>query len=233
MAHSNTYYTLIGSLPTLPRRFDQADRVPISRLKLRERLKMLDPQDATVVSELSEFLVWERQSLERTDEEFHHQYAHFEKTLQNSIALAMIRQIVSVGSIIAGLRRRRLQRDAPAGQTPIHKQMARHWEHPDFRLGVQFPWISEMDEILNSEQPFDVEHKKFDINWGYAKRLSDQYFFSFESVLLYLFRWEMVDRWTRRDAKIGQIAFEKLVSDAMGPYTNLFAEESAGTAENK
>ena len=36
----NNYYTLIGSLPALPRSFDEVERVPISRLKLIERLKM-------------------------------------------------------------------------------------------------------------------------------------------------------------------------------------------------
>ena len=50
MARSTTYYTLIGSLPALPRRFEQAERVPISRLKLDERLKMLTPQDAEEVT---------------------------------------------------------------------------------------------------------------------------------------------------------------------------------------
>ena len=38
----NNYYTLIGSLPALPSHFASTERLPISLLQLRERLKMLE-----------------------------------------------------------------------------------------------------------------------------------------------------------------------------------------------
>jgi hypothetical protein len=56
--------------------------------------------------------------------------------------------------------------------------------------------------------------------------MADQYQFSFEAVLLYLIRWEIVYRWTRRDAAVGQEKFERLVNEAMGEYANMF--ESPG-----
>ena len=49
---STTYYTLVGSLPALPRHFEDAERVPISVLQLQERLKMLQPHDAEVIEEM-------------------------------------------------------------------------------------------------------------------------------------------------------------------------------------
>ena len=58
MARSTTYYTLIGSLPALPWHFEEAERVPISRLSLMERLKMLQPHDAHVIEEMTDFLAW-------------------------------------------------------------------------------------------------------------------------------------------------------------------------------
>ena len=50
MPRSSSYYTLIGSLPALPVHFEDAERVPISRRRLDERLKMLDPAAAEVIS---------------------------------------------------------------------------------------------------------------------------------------------------------------------------------------
>ena len=46
MARSNLYYTLLGSLPALPAHFADAERVPISQLRLDERLRMLAHHDA-------------------------------------------------------------------------------------------------------------------------------------------------------------------------------------------
>jgi hypothetical protein len=225
MANSTKYYTLIGSLPALPRHFEQAERVPISPLKLSERLKMLEPEDAMVVEELRDFLVWERQSLERTDQDVLHRYDQFKETLQNAFAWELIHLVIAVRSIIVGLRCRRLQLDPPVGHTSIQAQIARNWGHPDFRLGMRFPWIGELEAMLRSETPLDVERKKLEIGWQYAKRLSEQYFFTFEAVLLYLIQWDIVDRWTRRNADTGQERFEQLVTDAMGQYANMFAEE--------
>jgi hypothetical protein len=225
MANSTNYYTLIGSLPALPRHFEQAERVPISTLKLSERLKMLEPEDAKVVEELSDFLAWERQSLERTDQDVLRRYDQFKETLQNGFAWELIQHVIAVRSIIAGLRCRRLQLDPPVGHTSIQAQIARNWVHPDFRLGMRFPWIDEVEAMLRGDTPFDVEYKKLEIGWQYAKRLSERFHFTFEAVLLYLIRLDIVDRWTRRNADTGQEKFEQLVTNAMGQYANMFAEE--------
>ena len=43
-----------------------------------------------------------------------------------------------------------------------------------------------------------------------------------EAVVLYLIRWEIVFRWTSRDAAAGQEKFERLVAEAMGQYASMF-----------
>ena len=222
MPRSTAYYTLIGSLPALPRYFEEAERVPISRLKLDERLKMLVPHDAEVIDEMADFLVWERQPLERTDAEVVRHYDQFMDTVDSRFARDLIRRAITIRAIIVGLRCRRLQRDLPAGLANIVPQIARHWNRPDFQLGSQFPWITEVEAQLNGDVPFDLERKKLEIAWRYAKRLAEQYHFTFEAVVLYLIRWEMVYRWTRRSTEAGQEKFEQLVSETMGEYADMF-----------
>ena len=209
---------------TLERHFEEAERVPISRLKLEERLKMLQPTDASVIEEMGDFLVWERQPLERTDEDVVRHYDQFMETVVNRFARDLITQAMTVRSIIAGLRCRRLKLDPPHGVAPIAAHIARNWNHPDFRLGMRFPWIAEVDAKLNGDSPFDLERKKLDIAWLHVKRLSDQHHFTFEAVVLYLIRWELVYRWTQRDAKTGLEKFERLASESMGEFANMFSE---------
>lgn len=218
----NNYYTLLGSLPALPRSFDEAERVPISRLKLIERLKMLEPRDAQVIDEMGNFLVWERQPLERTDEEIVRHYEKFMNEVDNHFARELIGYAMATRTVLAGLRCRRLGLEAPRGIAPIAAQITRNWNQPDFRLGGQFPWIAEVDKQLNSDSPFDLERTRIDIGWRKVKRLADHHFFTFEAVVLYLMRWELVYRWTQRNAEVGQNTFEQLVTDAMGDFADMF-----------
>ena len=218
---STTYYTLIGSLPALPKHFAEADRVPISQLQLAERLKLLTAQDAQIVEKITDFLVWERQPLEQSDEEVVRHYVALAEELDR-FSRELIQYAMSVRTILAGLRCRRLQREPPEGIAPLATHIAKNWQHPDFQLGSQFPWISDVDTQLRGDAPFDLEKTKLDIAWRRAKRLADQYHFTFEAVLLYLIRWEIVFRWTQRSEEAGTRKFEHLVSQAMGPYANMF-----------
>ena len=107
---------------------------------------------------------------------------------------------------------------------PIADQIARQWNHPSFRLAGQFPWITEVNAQLVGDAPFELERTKLEIIWRHAAQLSQQYdSFSFEAVVLYLIRWEVVYRWTRRDETAGQEKFEQLVSEAMGEFADLFS----------
>ena len=222
MSRSTTYYTLIGSLPALPRHFEQAERVPISELQLDERLKMLEPLDAEVIEEMGDFLVWERQPVERTDEDVLRHYEQFMERVSNRFARDLIRYAMTTRTILAGLRCRRLQLDPPAGAEPVAAQIARHWNLPDFGLGRQFSWIGEVDAQLTGDSPFELERTKHRIVWRHAGRLAEQHLFTFEAVALYLIRWEVVYRWTRRDAAAGEKKFEELMQEAMGEYAEMF-----------
>ena len=221
---SSAYYTLMGSLPALPSNFVDAERVPISRSSLDERLKMLTDHDGVVIQAMTDFLVWERQPIEHSDEEVVRHYEQFMQTIRDAFAKSLIREVMVVRTIFAGLRCRRLSLDPPTGVSAVAKQMAQHWSHPDFRLGTHFPWITEVDELLRGDAPFDLEQTRYEVFWRRIKSLSDQYYFSFEAVVLYLMRWEILYRWTRRDAAVGREKFEQLVTAALGSYATMFAE---------
>ena len=74
--------------------------MPISKLRLSERLKMLEPHDAEVVEEMGDFLVWERQPLERTDEDVLRHYDRFMETVDNRFSRDLIQYAMTAGQCL-------------------------------------------------------------------------------------------------------------------------------------
>jgi hypothetical protein len=223
---SKSYYTLIGSLPALPAQFEQVDRVPISRIRLEERLKMLDDEDTQVIEQAGDFLVWDRQPLDRTDDDVVRHYDELMLNVTNRMLREIMRTAMQNRTVMSALRRRRKELGPPMAETDIARHIARNWKHPDFRLSGRFPWIAQVDQLLSSDHPFDVERTVLDVVWRTCQRLVARYStapFTFEALILYLVRWEIVYRWTTRDASKGQEKFEQLARDAMGEFAEMYA----------
>jgi hypothetical protein len=219
------YYTLIGSLPALPRHFDEAERVPVSRVRLDELLKMLDDQDREVIKSLGDFLVWDRQTLDRTDEDVCRQYDLLMAETSNRLVRRIIELVMNQRTVVAALRRRRLGQGPPPGVGPWLKHIEQHWKQPDFGLASRMPWVTQVAELLASDTPLAVERVLLDAGWKVVSRLAMEIDpFSFEAVLLYLLRWELVYRWVRRDEQVGQERFQELVAQSMGSYATLYED---------
>ncbi len=219
------YYTLVASLPALPKHFEEAERVPISSLRLDELLKMLDARDQQTIERLGDFLVWDRQSLDRTDDDVCRQYDQLMQETSNAFVRGIIELAMSRRTIVAALRRRRLGLGPPPGVGPWLRHLEQHWKHPDFQLASRMPWVAQVAELLDSDTPFAVEQILLDTAWKSCLQLATQIDpFSFEAVLLYMFRWELVYRWVSRDEQTGQERFKQIVAQSMGEYATLFEE---------
>jgi hypothetical protein len=59
--------------------------------------------------------------------------------------------------------------------------------------------------------------------WTYVRRRMQDYdLFSFEAVVLYIARWDIIRHWQQLQAERGRAVFEELVTEAMGEYTKLY-----------
>jgi hypothetical protein len=85
MGATRSYYTLVASLPALPPRWD-VDRLPISRVRLEDRLSLLEPADAAVVDRLRAWLSWDRRHVGRSDEDLVREYERLRATIRNPLA---------------------------------------------------------------------------------------------------------------------------------------------------
>ncbi len=221
MADSRSYYTLIASLPSLPRHFD-VERLPISAPRLEERLKMLTDEDAEIVRQWTGFLHWDRQILDRTDEDVAREYRRILGEISNPTLREMIEFRMDTRTIIAAVRRRRAGMPPPTGVGQWVEQIRNNYDHPEFRLQGRYDWIGKFDAALEHGEAIEAQRLLFDANYRHWARMAEQFTFSFEAVLLYLARWEIIDRWTSCDDESGKKRFETMITETLGDYANLF-----------
>lgn len=219
---SNSYYMLVTSLPYMPRTFE-VEQVPISRMRLEQRLTMLKPNDMSVVEQVQEFLRWDRQHRDQTDEDVKDHFELLVATITNRLVRKIIVFRMDVRTIVSGLRRRHVNMSPPIGVSHLVPHIEKHWDHPQFNLVREHPWIDELLKCLAEGNTLQAERTLMRATWNRWTQLAERYYFTFESVILYLVRWEIVDRWTRLNRSVGQARFEDLVAGALGEHASIYS----------
>ena len=225
MAGSKHYYTLVASLPYLPI-FYQTDRLPINRQRLDQRLGMLEPDDKTVVSLAEEFIKWQRQPVNQTNEEI----ARFYQRMMNQVTQPVLRDMIdyrlSQRTIMVALRYRQRGLPLPRGKIWGVGRWVRHieiyWEHPDFKLSAVHPWIVHARQLLESNSALELEKLLMKRTWEYLDRISEVSNFRFESVLAYIFQWDITQRWLLYSREIAQEQLKNLVVETLSEYKKIF-----------
>jgi hypothetical protein len=60
--------------------------------------------------------------------------------------------------------------------------------------------------------------------WTYVRRRMQDYdLFSFEAVVLYIARWDIIRHWHQLQAERGRAVCEALVTEAMGEHAKLYS----------
>lgn len=223
---SQPYYTIVASLPALPR-FDQTDRLPITRERLRQRLSMLTPDDAQLYESAAEFLAWQRQSATRTDQEM---VTNF-KRLEERIALPTLQSIfdfpIDQRTIMAALRRRFLGLPAPAAGEPwgvgrYVNHIERNWDHPHFKLSAVYHWIVQARAHLEAGETLALERLLKNTLWDYVERSVPAYEFGFSAVLIYIIKWDILDLWLSYNIEDAKMRFEELVTEVTDEQPKIF-----------
>jgi hypothetical protein len=221
MVRGTDYYTLVASLPAMPTSFE-VERVPITFERLQERLKMLRPKDAEVIEQLRDFLVWDRQPPDKTDEAMVEHFNEIMASTGNAMARHIVAYRMDIRTIMSGLRRRRRGLGPPPRIGTWGERIRRSWDHPEFKIRWEHSWIGEVDRLLGTTETVAVERILLRATWDHWRRLAERYYFSFEVVLLYFARWEIIHRWTRRDVETGRQRFEQLIEETLSEYSSLY-----------
>jgi hypothetical protein len=216
---ANRYAMLISSLPYHGVLFG-ARQTPISRIRLQQRLKLLEPADAECLRSIGELLEWSYQGRQRSDEDIVARANEVIPTLRNAFVRDLVIWRLELRTLVAALRRRLRGQAAP----PAHAnwgygrwlpQLRRYWNEPHFRLESVFPWLPEARTLLESGDTLGMERLLTRIGWEYLERLSDGHHFDFEAVLIYTQRWSLIARWISHNGKRALDRFDNLVGTGL------------------
>ena len=220
---SSRYYMLISSLPPLPPSFE-VDRLPITAERLQDRLRMLESEDAREIGQVIEILRWSRLFEEPNDTAVAKRYAELMQGVTNQLVREVLTLGMDVRMITTALRRRRRGLGPPTiGIGRWLEHIRRHFDRPDLGLGHVFPWIAEYERLLEQGDVLNVHRGLVQATWAYLKRRADDYYFSFEAVVLYVARWNIIRQWQELHAERGRPIFEALVTEALGEYADIYS----------
>ncbi len=221
------YVTLMSSLPPLGQLFGSTE-TPLSRLKLENRLKLLDAKDAERLNRIANLIAWSEQPKERTDSEFVAEANQLFAEIHNPTLEGIISCRLDLRTILVALRRRhRGETVPPVGQSwgvgHWVNSIERNWNEPGFGLDMMLPWVLEANRLLKANDSVALERLQFELTWEILNRFSFGHYFDFEAVVIYLMRWSLVDRWTRYDGEVAVQRFRQLVDEGIEKFTDVFA----------
>ena len=228
MSGANTYIMLMSSLPS-PERLFLAKRPPLSRLKLDRRLAVLAPEDARELKLTEQVLHWGEISINLTDQEIVKRAKKALEQTNNEIVRQLIRDRLEIRTCLAALRRRSRGEQAPKAGTfwgfgRWTGQIARNWNDTAFGLHRVFPWLAEADKLYNEGDTLALQRLILTQAWKSADRLKGEHYYDFVAVVVYVLKWNILDRWSRYDGVRASARFEELTDAALGDHAKLFAK---------
>lgn len=217
------YYMLVCSLPALPVRFD-GERLPISPERLRERLRLLHPDDAREIEALRDVLEWNEGFAETTDGEVVRHYRERMARIHDPLLARIAATAVDTRMIGAALRHRRRGLGPPQvwmGQWSDH--LRRHFAEPGFRLAHAYPRLERLRQLLEEGDALGFHRLLLEGTWAWLRRQADEHFFDLGAVALWVARWNIIHHWQQLEAERGRAVFETLVTEALGEHADVYA----------
>jgi hypothetical protein len=215
---SDRYYGLISSLPHLSIG-DGIDfrlvRMPISREGLKARLRDLSPKDLDQIKAIIDFQQGLYLITEINDRQVCDMLMQTIKKLTTPGVLGLFMANTEVWLILEALHQRHQGVEYLLPPVPIVGHMRRNWSHPDFSLAGRLPWLPTARELLEKHKILDLEKYIDQVRWQIPDKLGITDPFSFESVVAYVGRWEILYRWNQVSQQKGQQRFDQLVESVL------------------
>jgi len=227
---SEKYITLMASMPALPA-LAEARELPISRLGLAARLRLLNDEDARLLGRILHIMVWERIDISSPAADLIRAVNAVMADLPSETLRTVVRERFELRTVLAALRRRRRGESAPAldmdwGYGRYVGQIRRNWSRPHFGLRRTLPWLGEVRELHDVGSTRRLDRVIAQVAWQGLVDVQWEHEFDFDAVVLYTLRHDMVARWLSRSPEKAQQRFDELVIAGLGQ----FAEAVPGLA---
>ena len=222
------YLTLLSGLPANISLFS-AKKTPVSRLKLEQKLKTLEPHHRQLLTDIEGVLQWGYLSPQMKHEQGKANALHPVKRIKNVLESVkdkqlntLVRDKLDFRTLVGALRHRH---DDPA--TPLSgnwtisrfkQNIENNWQEPYFRLEYARPWLVEAKQYIDNDEPLLLEKLLLQTAWQHLSRPPQAQQFSFYSVVIYVLKWNIVERWTRYDGDAAGQRFQQLIQQGMAHY---------------
>ncbi len=223
------YIMLMASLPPHAPDLFTAKQPPISRIKLNQRLTMLEPEHREKLDLIENLVHWDRLAIATSDDQIIQRGKQTLNAINNDLMKKIISWRLEKRSMVAALRRKQLDLSAPEpgqkwGFGERCETLVQHWAEPAFGLQRQFPWLEEAERLMNTGKHLDLERMLLHQVWVFYDRLSSHHFFDFEAVIIYVLRWDVIDRWSRYDDEKAAARLQSMSDSGLGEFKTLFPE---------
>ena len=221
---------LMASLPPLGDLFGQ-NQTPLTETQLRHRLRFLTDEDSKTLSQIEQLVRRSKQPAEWTDAQIVGSSKALIGQLRSNTLKQAVEFVVSLRTIVAALRRRKLGENSPPkqsdwGYSPWLQRIERHWTEPDFGLGTIVPWVSKARRLWDDDDSVELERLILVESWKQFGRLSNGHYFDFAAVVLYVLRWSLINRRVNYDRETAQKRFNSLIDDGIGNFDQLFSNKT-------
>lgn len=219
MSGSHRYAMLISSLPYHGALFG-VRRAPLSRIRLRQRQRLLDEPDRACLRIVANLLEWSRHGMGRSDAEIIAMAKAALPKLDNAFARDLVVWRLELRTVVAALRHRQRGHAVPTGRDSWGYgrwlgHIRRHWSEPQFRLERVYPWLAEARTLLEAGDAHGLERLLMNAVWEHLDRMSEGHHFDFEAVLIYSMRWDLVAHWTAYRGDEAAARFEEMVRQGL------------------
>jgi len=214
------YAMLMASLPPHALSLWDIKNKRLSPVQLERHLSVLSVKDRQTLREIETVLHWAKMPTIEEEQQLIKNTQQLLMSLQNSFLNEVIVWRLNIRTIIAAIRRRKLnltiteQQDS-FGFGEVSAVIKKNWQVDDFSLAYRFPWIKEANQLFNNNETLALEKLLLNLSWQHYERLSQGHYFDFEAVIIYVLRWNIINRWAQNDEKKAMQQFELLVEQAL------------------
>ena len=203
-------------------------QTPISRFKLDERLQMLEPEDAKDLGLIENLVHWNRIPMEITDFEMIKRGEQARDQLSNQFIKEIVRWRLELRTAVVALRLRKIQQKFPTNTRKWEyarwlPYIEKHWNESAFAMGKIFTWMPDAEKFLQEGNYLALERLLLNLSWEHYGRVADAHFFDFEAVVIYVLRWDVIDRWSHYNVEKAKKRFIEMTETALGESNAIFA----------
>ncbi|MGF1679908.1 DUF2764 domain-containing protein [Photobacterium makurazakiensis] len=220
---NKAYHGLLTSLPHIDSLFD-SKVTPISRYQLERRLSALSFDERKTLDMIENLMHWDQGKNDIEEAELIKFATRARDAVNSKVLRDLIDWRLDMRTVVAALRRKKAGEKAPSEPRwsfgTRYEYIRRNWNIPYFNLQFTFPWLPDVARYMENDQSLELEKELLNAVWHELDRAGSSQRFSFEAVVIYLLRWNLVSRWTTYNSELAIERFDQLVEDALGDFAS-------------